>query len=188
MFGLALLFTCTIACSSQSDGSQLRQDPHYVRKDLNAHADTGSVLVLLHGYGSNELDLLGLKQMFPTSGSIISFRAPISLGGRAFCWFPIQGHDGSSKVDTTQYYQAGTLLMQWIDSTLKKENLEGRKVFLAGFSQGAMMCYEMVRRYSNRFDGVIGFSGSDKALQHLAPAAHWGADILITHGLSLIQL
>lgn len=180
--GLLILLTCIISCSSQSDTIQADQQPHYVRKNLSAATDSGSVLVLLHGYGSNELDLLGLKEMFPSTGCVLSFRAPIGLGNGGFCWFPIQGHDGSQQVDTTQYFQAGSLLMNWIESTIEKEKLKGRKLFIAGFSQGAMMSYEMVRRFANRFDGVIGFSGSSKALKHLSPSSQCGADILMTHG------
>jgi phospholipase/carboxylesterase len=179
---ILVLSIFAVTCTSQNGTIDVKQEPHYVRKNLNPDSDSGSVLILLHGYGSNEDDLLGLKQMFPSSGCVISFRAPIEIGRGAFCWFPIQGHDGGAQVDTTQYYQSGTLLMRWIEATLEKEKLQGRKLFIAGFSQGAMMSYEMVRRYADRFDGVIGFSGSDKALKHLSPASNCGADILMTHG------
>lgn len=185
MFTSLVLFVAlafSTGCKSEAVGPHA--SPHYVRKDLSHPSDSGSVLILLHGYGSNERDLLGLTGMFPETGTVVSFRAPIEVSQRGFCWFPIQGHDSSTTVDTAAYYTSGTLLMNWIDSTLIKEGLEGRKVFVAGFSQGAMMSYELVRRFAHRFQGVIGFSGSAKALQYLSPSSQCGADILMTHGRS----
>jgi phospholipase/carboxylesterase len=174
-------FFLTTACSNDAV-IDAESQPHYVRKEFGADKSKGSVLILLHGYGSNELDLLGLKQMFPTEGCAISFRAPLTIGRGSFCWFPIQGHDGSPVVDTTAYFAAGSLLNQWIDSVIVKENLQHRKIFLSGFSQGAMMCYEMVRRFPQKFSGIVAFSGSSKALNYLAEPSQCDADILMTHG------
>jgi len=177
---IGLLALCGASCVG-SHAAQI-SEPVYIRKQLGSTSQDGSVLFLLHGYGSNERDLLGLTAMFPNSGDVVALRAPIELRAGAYCWFPIQGHTNGSTPDTMLYHLAGNQLQEWIDWIVVKENLVGKKIFIAGFSQGAMMCYEMARRKANSFAGIIGFSGSAKALNHLSETSNCGADMLMTHG------
>ena len=48
------------------------------------------LLVLLHGYGANEQDLLSLAGMLPQEFAVASLRAPIAMGP-GFTWFPLTG-------------------------------------------------------------------------------------------------
>ena len=48
------------------------------------------LLVLLHGYGANEQDLLSLADMLPDEFAVASVRAPIAMGP-GFSWFPLTG-------------------------------------------------------------------------------------------------
>jgi phospholipase/carboxylesterase len=156
--------------------------PIYIKRNLGGTDQNGSVLFLLHGYGSNERDLMSLTPFFPTSGDVVALRAPIELRDDAYCWFPIQGHTTGTQVDTMAYHLAGDQLEAWIDLIVQKEKWEGRKIFIAGFSQGAMMSYEMVRRRASKLHGVVGFSGSSKALNYMPSALNCEVDIFMAHG------
>ena len=46
------------------------------------------LLVLLHGYGANEQDLLSLADMLPEDFVVASLRAPLATGP-GFMWFPL---------------------------------------------------------------------------------------------------
>ncbi|WP_347040441.1 hypothetical protein AAHB37_05055 [Glutamicibacter halophytocola] len=46
------------------------------------------LLVFLHGYGSNEQDLMGLSQYLPEEFTYLSVRAPLQTGP-GYCWFPL---------------------------------------------------------------------------------------------------
>jgi phospholipase/carboxylesterase len=179
---LAILFlAAAFACSCRTTQAA-GDDPIYRMQWLNDDHSKGSVLILLHGYGSNELDLLGLAPMFPSTGCVITFRAPIRIMDKGFCWFPIEGHTTGAAVDTTAYHEAGDILEEWIDKVVVKEKLQGKKIFVGGFSQGAMMSYEMMRRHADKYTGIIGLSGSVKALNYLEKTSQCAIDMFISHG------
>ena len=48
-------------------------------KCLNSNTNN-KLILLLHGYGSNENDLFSFKRFIPKSFNIYSLRAPISIG------------------------------------------------------------------------------------------------------------
>ncbi len=182
--GFWMVFVASVQLSCGQSGQKSTNDLVYIKQHIGSKEEKGAVLILLHGYGSNEHDLLGLSALLPSSGDVVSFRAPITLDENAYCWFPRTGHSSDAKVDTTIYQSAAEVLWQSIQHLVEQEGWEGRKLFLAGFSQGAMMCYEMARDHSEKFAGIIGFSGSAKALKHMGVKGKCGADILMTHGTS----
>ena len=47
-------------------------------------------LVLLHGMGSNETDLLEIAPHLSDDRMIVSLRGPIEMGANAFAWFHVQ--------------------------------------------------------------------------------------------------
>lgn len=48
------------------------------------------LVVLLHGRGSNERDIIGLARHLPQSAAYVAVRAPIAEGG-GFAWFANRG-------------------------------------------------------------------------------------------------
>ncbi|HEY3436549.1 MAG TPA: phospholipase [Actinotalea sp.] len=100
------------------------------------------LLLLLHGYGSNEQDLAGLGASLP-GWSWASVRAPLTLGRGAYAWFPVTtpGSPDPSGVG------AGTqALLAWVDATVEP----GRPVVPIGFSQGGVMASQLLRAAPER--------------------------------------
>ena len=54
---------------------------HYIIKEPKEIKASNPVLLLLHGYGSNEEDLFSFASQLPENHYIISLRAPYSLDG-----------------------------------------------------------------------------------------------------------
>ena len=62
---------------------------HYIIKEpKNINPET-PLLVLLHGYGSNEEDLFSFVPDLPGKWLVASFRAPLSTPYGGFCWYEI---------------------------------------------------------------------------------------------------
>lgn len=109
------------------------------------------LLILLHGYGSDEQDLFGLVPSLPDDFTVASIRAPESAGP-GFAWFPLRD-DLSFSLDIVKTRTAE--LQQWIDSVREAHS----SVTLLGFSQGMCMATALVRHRPDDYDAVVGLSG-----------------------------
>lgn len=88
------------------------------------------LVVLLHGRGSNERDIVGLADHLPAEAEYVAVRAPIAEGG-GFAWFANRGIGRP----VTESLRA---TMDWFRSWLDAEVQPGsRPVVLVGFSGGA---------------------------------------------------
>ena len=109
------------------------------------------LLVLLHGYGANEQDLLSLADMLPEEFAVASVRAPL-VSGQGFSWFPLTGTADYS-LDAVK--AAAAYAQAWIDSV--KANHPS--VTLLGFSMGMAMATTLLRQRPADFAAVVGLSG-----------------------------
>ncbi|GAC1495333.1 MAG: hypothetical protein NVS2B15_17180 [Pseudarthrobacter sp.] len=109
------------------------------------------LLVLLHGYGANEQDLLSLADMLPGEFVVASLRAPLPAGP-GFMWFPL--------TDTIDYSleavkKAAAYVQDWIDSV----KADHPSVTLLGFSMGMAMATTLLRYRPADYAAVVGLSG-----------------------------
>ena len=115
-------------------------------------ARTGKpLLVLLHGYGANEQDLLSLADMLPDDFAVASVRAPIAMGP-GFSWFPLTG---TADYSLGAVKAASGYVLDWLDRV--KENHPS--VTLLGFSMGMAMATTLLRQRPADFAAVVGLSG-----------------------------
>lgn len=100
-------------------------------------------LVILHGYGSNQEDLSELGQLAQGLGwYALSVPAPEVLGPKRYSW------PKNSPAITHAYIQA----------QLKSYGLATRKIYLAGFSQGALHSAWLVADHPTQYAGVLAIS------------------------------
>ncbi len=119
-----------------------------------------AVLILLHGYGSNEADLLPLaKQIAPVMLSF-SLRAPNSTGRGGFCWYQLEFlADQKFKYDYNEALKSKQQILEFISKACKAYQADSTKVYLIGFSQGAIMSYELALSAPAKIKGVMALSG-----------------------------
>lgn len=111
----------------------------------DAVAPTAPVVVLLHGRGSNESDILGLAGHLPAGAEYVAVRAPIPEGG-GFAWFANRGI-GRPRADSLR------ATMDWFTTWL--DGFAGeRPVFLIGFSGGAAFAGGLVLDRPGRYAGA----------------------------------
>lgn len=132
------------------------------------------LLVLLHGVGSHEGDLFGLAPRLPTQPVIASLRAPHPYGG-GWAWFPMPGE--STDAQRWQVLRESvTEVLAWLDQQ------RYTTVGLLGFSQGAIMSFDLLRAAPTRFAYAVPLSGlvspephdGDTELATVRPPVFWG--------------
>ncbi|WP_456694661.1 alpha/beta hydrolase [Aeromicrobium sp. P5_D10] len=123
-------------------------DRHTVRSGL----DDAPLVLLLHGYGSNELDLPGLIPHLRPGLAAASVRAPLTLGEGSHAWVPIRV---PGRPDPAATAEATLALLAWFDEFVAPE----RQVILLGFSQGGLMVSQLLRHRPDRFVAGLVLSG-----------------------------
>lgn len=126
----------------------------YPKKDLQGKSPC---LVLLHGRGADENDLLGLSEYFDNQFLIISVRAPYNWDfGFGYTWFEM---DENFLPETNSLNQSVNLLNQFLDSITKEPYVAENKIFLFGFSMGAIMGNLISTLYPKKIFANISHSG-----------------------------
>lgn len=145
------------------------------------------LLILLHGYGSHEDDLFSFAPELPEELLIVSARAPLSLGFGGFAWYSIN-FDATSNEKFSNLDEASVslnLIEDFIDSIIKEYQVDLNKIFVLGFSQGAILSYALAMRNPSKLTKVLALSGyinkellpNNIAVEDVRPL-----DFFISHG------
>lgn len=152
-------------------------DPAVVRWSAAPDERAGRpLLVLLHGYGSDEHDLFAFAERVPAEFVVASVRAPLAPP------FPTPGHswyslDGFGARTAENVTPAAERLIEWVDAAS-----DAPLVGLLGFSQGASVALQALRVAPERFAFAVNLSGyaapgslpGDEALAARRPPVFWG--------------
>jgi phospholipase/carboxylesterase len=117
------------------------------------------LMVLLHGYGADCKNLIGLSTHFPDH-FVVAIEAPLFLresGGRA--WANIFVEDGIKRYEPNIFEIARKKVLVMIDYLTEKYNVDSDDVTLLGFSQGAVMTHSVALSEPTKFKNVIALSG-----------------------------
>lgn len=158
----------------------------YIKKEpKNITSDT-PILVLLHGYGSNEEDLFSFTPDLPENWLVVSFRAPQNTPYGGFCWYDIDFTNQDKFINVEQAEQSLDLILNQISIIKEEYGLENSSVHLCGFSQGGILSYALALRNPYLFKKVACLSTypeqkilvdikDKKELQHL--------QFFVSHGM-----
>lgn len=153
---------------------------HITREPGAVSGGTPPTLVLLHGVGSNERDLMGLAPSLDPRLRIVSVRAPLVLGADAFGWYRVGFRPQGLSIDEREASDGLEQLMEF----LRDLDLPS---YLMGFSQGCVMALSAALREPERVLGVVGMSGRllDPLLDKMAdPDRLRGLPVMVVHGTS----
>ncbi|ANH60972.1 alpha/beta hydrolase [Dokdonia donghaensis] len=133
---------------------------HIIQKPTITSSDKAPLLLLLHGYGSNEEDLFSFAEELPKNYFIISARAPIAMQPYGNAWYHISiDPDGVKSSDNDGARQSRDLIARFIDEAIETYDLDKHNVTLLGFSQGTILSYAVALTYPEKIKNVIGLSG-----------------------------
>ena len=152
---------------------------HYLVQEPKVKHDKNPLLLLLHGYGSNEEDLFSFASELPNDSYVISVRAPYDLQPYGHAWYAIHFDADENKFsDNVQAKQSVELIAGFIDEIVKQYPIDAKNVTLIGFSQGAILSYATALTYPDKVAKVVALSGyfnqeimpeviDSKAISHL---------------------
>lgn len=156
---------------------------HYEVRQPKVVSENPPLLILLHGYGSNELDLFSFAEELPDELLIISARAPYEMGMGGYAWYAINFDNNNGKFsDLNQARESLKKIALFIDEIKTKYNTN--KTFLLGFSQGAILSYALSFYYPNKVQYIIALSGylNEKLLPENLSEENINTDYYISHG------
>ncbi|MCW2610339.1 MAG: phospholipase/carboxylesterase [Actinomycetota bacterium] len=114
--------------------------------------DTTPLVVLLHGRGSHEGEIIALAEHLPADLAYAAVRAPIGAGG-GYAWFANRGIGrpvAESLRETMDWFRG------WLDETA----VAGRPVVLVGFSGGAAFAGGLILDDPSRYAGAAVLYGT----------------------------
>jgi phospholipase/carboxylesterase len=149
-------------------------------------SDQPPLLVLLHGLGADEHDLMGLAPELDPRLLIVSIRAPLEYGYGGYAWFEIEWDVKGVHVIPDQALASRDLLIETLRGLPDALKVEAAQMLLGGFSQGAMMSLGVAFAAPSLISGVISMSG--RLLSEFVPASPLPETaelpFLIQHGTS----
>jgi len=134
------------------------------------------LVVLLHGRGSNEEDIIGLAEQLPNGPAYAAVRAPIAEGG-GYAWFANRGI-GRPVAESLRS------TMDWFRGWLDESAPDGRPVVLVGFSGGAAFAGGLLLDDPQRYTGTAILYGTlpfDAGVPVTTDRLA-GARVLVIHG------
>jgi len=113
-------------------------------------------LILLHGRGANENDLLGLAEYLDERLFIISARAPFSLSYGGYTWYEILD---VGMPEPEMFQQSYDKLLQFFEDVKKSYPVNPEKMYFGGFSMGTVMSFCVALTLPSSVAGVAANSG-----------------------------
>lgn len=144
-----------------------------------------SLVVLLHGYGSNGEDLISLAPYWAKAlprTQFVSPNAPERVPGvpGGYQWFPIARLEPHLMDQGVR--AAAQTLDRFLDREMERYGVAARRTALVGFSQGTMMALHVGPRRAAGLAGIVGYSGALTGPERLKAEAVSKPPIFLAHG------
>lgn len=144
------------------------------------------LLIMLHGYGSDENDLFSFASELPKELFIISVKAPIPMQPFGNAWYAINFDAEKGKWnDKAQAIASRDLIAQFIDEAAAYYPVDKNNVSLLGFSQGSILSYATALNYPEKIKNIIALSGyvyHDILPQNVEDLDYSHLDFYCSHG------
>ncbi len=132
---------------------------HNYKAPIN-NTEKSPVIIMLHGYGSDENDLFSFASELPDNYTIISLKAPYTIQPYGNAWYAIHFDNVDGKwSDDEQAIESRDLVVKCIDEIIAAYNVDSENITLLGFSQGTILSFAVALSYPGKIKNVIGLSG-----------------------------
>ena len=122
--------------------------------------ENAPLLIMCHGYGSDENDLFSFASELPKELFIISVRAPYPLQPYGNAWYAINFDAEKGKwSDNEQAITSRDKISKFIDEICSNYPVDSDNVTLLGFSQGTILSYAVALTYPEKVKNIIALSG-----------------------------
>ncbi|GAB4156294.1 MAG: alpha/beta fold hydrolase [Winogradskyella sp.] len=132
---------------------------NYIKKP-SILKENAPLLIMCHGYGSDENDLFSFASELPEELFIISLRAPYAMQPYGNAWYAINFDAEKGKwSDNIQAKQSVDFISNFIDYACHTYAVNKNNVTLLGFSQGTILSLAVAMNYPQKVKNVIALSG-----------------------------
>lgn len=129
---------------------------HSVLPPAVTSGDRHPAIILLHGRGSNEEDLLDLAPALDPRLFTISVRAPFAFPYGGYTWYELLD---IGKPEPAQFVESCTLLSRFLSDVRTSYPVDPARMLLFGFSMGSMMSFAMALSQPQDIRGIVAHSG-----------------------------
>lgn len=132
----------------------------YLVREPKVKLEKNPLILLLHGYGSNEEDLFSFASELPSEYYVVAARAPYDLQYGSYAWYSINFDGDQNKFsDHVQAAESRDLIANFIDEIIANYPIDAQNVTLLGFSQGTILSYAVALSYPEKVQRVVALSG-----------------------------
>jgi len=159
---------------------------HHLVREPKIKLEKNPLLLLLHGYGSNEEDLFSFASELPDEYYVISARAPYDMMYGSYAWYAINFDADENKFsDLNQARTSRDVIANFIDELIAAYPIDAQQVTLIGFSQGTILSYAVALSYPQKVQRVVAISGylnTEIATENYAQNDFKNLKIFASHG------
>jgi phospholipase/carboxylesterase len=133
----------------------------HVSNEPDEPAERTPAVVLIHGRGADERDLLPIAERLPDALHVLSVRAPDRLQG-GYTGYELDLSAGglhASQPDSDDFRRSLDLLHEFVEWAVDSYDLDPDRVGLLGFSQGAITSLSALIERPERYAWVIALNG-----------------------------
>ena len=117
------------------------------------------LLVLIHGVGGNETNLIPLSTAISDNTLVVFPRGPLVIGPGQFGWFPVRFGANGPEIDFAEAQRSTLLLNEFIGQLQTRYAISASRTVIAGFSQGGIMSANVALTTPERVAGFGIISG-----------------------------
>ncbi len=157
---------------------------HIIRK--STLTENAPLLIMMHGYGSDENDLFSFANELPEELFIISVKAPYPMQPYGNAWYAINFDADKGKWnDNEQAKESLNLIATFIDEAVNNYPVNKNNVSLLGFSQGSILSHAVALTYPEKVKNIIALSGyinHDILPENIKQKDYSNLDFYCSHG------
>ena len=158
----------------------------YLVRYPKKNVENPPLMIMLHGYGSNEQDLFSFADELADELLIISAKAPLTLGMGSYAWYSIRfSEDSANFSDTTEAKVSLEKIDIFINEVKKEFKVNTNNIFLLGFSQGTILSIAYALNNPDKVQHVVALSGyvNQQLLQDGFKENNFNnLDLFVSHG------
>ena len=127
--------------------------------NIESQTKADYAVIMFHGHGGNADSLKSLLNVFSFKDSVSFYflQAPYLIGEKSYSW----SYEISKGV--WERDEPFSMIQDFLDSHIFS-NYNSKDVYLFGFSQGAMVCYELLKEIDSPLGGVFPIGGFMRGL------------------------
>ena len=124
-------------------------------------------VVLLHGVGGNELNLIDLATGIDQDTLVVLPRGPITIAANQFAWFRVAFTADGPNIVEAEAEDSRRRLIHFVEQVQLAYGIQPENTVIAGFSQGGIMSASVALSAPDRVKGFAVLSG--RILPELEP-------------------